>query len=39
MMEQFKKFLRRGNLLYLLIALALAILVWLAVTKPIPFPF
>ncbi len=39
MMEPLKKFFRRGNLLYLLIACAVAVLLWLAVTKPNLFPF
>ncbi len=39
MMEPLKKFFRKGNFLYLLIAFALAVLLWLAVTKPFLFPF
>lgn len=39
MIEQCKRFFRRVNWLYLLIALALAVLLWLAVTKPVLFPF
>lgn len=39
MMEPLKKFFRRGNLLYLLISAALAVLLWLAVTKPVLFTF
>ena len=34
MMERIKEMLSRGNLLYKAVALILAILLWLAVTKP-----
>ena len=34
MRERIRKFFDRGNLLYKLIALVLALLLWLAVTKP-----
>ena len=34
MMERMKDMLSRGNLLYKAVALILAILLWLAVTKP-----
>lgn len=34
MIDRIKAFLSRGNLLYKVVALALAILLWLAVTRP-----
>lgn len=34
MIERMKEMLSRGNLLYKAVALILAILLWLAVTKP-----
>jgi hypothetical protein len=39
MMERIKRFFRKGNLIYMLIALAMAFLIWLAVTKPFLFQF
>lgn len=39
MIERIKNFFRRGNLIYMLIALAMAVLLWLAVTKPFLFTF
>lgn len=34
MIARIKEFLTRGNLLYKIVALLLAILLWLSVTKP-----
>lgn len=34
MIRQIGEFLNRGNLLYKIIALVLAVLLWLSVTKP-----
>lgn len=34
MIDRIKEFVSRGNLLYKVVALVLAILLWLAVTKP-----
>lgn len=39
MMERIKRFLRKGNLVYMFISLVMAFLLWLAVTKPPFFPF
>lgn len=39
MIKRIKNFFRKGNLLYMLIALAMAVLLWLAVTKPFLFAF
>lgn len=34
MIDRIKEFISRGNMLYKIVALALAILLWLSVTRP-----